>query len=104
MTEKRTWSSIIAAAIILVGGVVVSNAETIDLEVEVENGSSATVQVIIDGESQTFTVDDLADGEERTFEAGEHTVIIRRDGDDIDVLLDGDEIGAHMHGGGKQVH
>jgi hypothetical protein len=104
MTEKRIWSSIIAAALILVGGAVFINAETINLEVEVEDGSSATVEVIIDGESQTFTVDDLAEGEERTFEAGDHTVLIRRAGDDIEVLLDGDEIGAHMHGGGKQAH
>lgn len=101
MNREKTLSMIFAAVLILGAGAFFAGAETIDVEVEMEDGSTATVDVMIDGESETFTVENLADGEERTFEAGDHSVVVRRSGNAIDVFLDGDEIGDLVTGSGE---
>ena len=99
MKQDRWFKVAVAALVVIVGGALLALAEeTIDVNVEVDDDHRTTVEVRADGAVDVFTVDDLEDGEERVFEAGDHTVTVRRAGDDIDVLLDGDELGANIDG------
>ncbi len=104
--DKKRWATTgIAALAILVAGAFVALAEErieVKVEVEAEDGDRDAVVEVKTGDTvEVFTVDDLEDGEERVFQAGERTVTVRRSGDDIDVLMDGEELGAG--GEGKRI-
>ena len=93
MKENRCMQVLLAAVLIIIAGGVIALAETVDVEVEVDGEASTTVEVRTDDTIDVFTLDDLADGEERIIESGEHTITVRRDGDDITVLMDGESLG-----------
>ena len=93
MKENRWMQVLLAAVLIIIAGGVIALAETVDVEVEVDGEASTTVEVRTDDSIELFTLDDLADGEERIIESGEHTITVRRDGDDITVLMDGEALG-----------
>jgi len=93
MKENRWMQVLLAAVLIIIAGGVIALAETVDVEVEVDGDAQTTVEVRTDDSIDVFTVDDLADGEERIIESGEHTISVRRDGDDITVLMDGEALG-----------
>lgn len=92
MKENRCMQVLLAAVLIIIAGGVIALAETVDVEVEVDGEASTTVEVRTDDTIEIFTLDDLADGEERIIESGEHTITVRRDGDDITVLMDGESL------------
>ena len=93
MKENRWMQILVAAVVIVFAGCVIALAETVDVEVEVDGEASTTVEVRSDDSIEVFTLDDLADGEERIIESGEHTISVRRDGDEITVLMDGESLG-----------
>ncbi|MCK5377758.1 MAG: hypothetical protein KAJ78_00085 [Acidobacteria bacterium] len=93
MKENRWMQVLVAAVIIVLAGSVIALAETVDVEVEVDGEASTTVEVRTDDSIDVFTLDDLADGEERVIESGEHTITVRRTGDEITVLMDGESLG-----------
>ncbi len=85
--KHLSWSHwLLAAAIVLVGGVALLFA---DGEPELRK----MVKVNVNGDLESLELDDLADGETREFNAGEHTITVTRSGDELFVRLDGEEIG-----------
>lgn len=98
MKENRWTTILMAAVMVILAGGAIALAETVDVEVEVDSEATAVVEIKTDDSVEVFTVDDLVDGEERIIEAGEHTVTIRRTGDDITVLLDGESLDDGMAG------
>jgi len=92
MKEHRWTQILLAAVIIAIAGCVIAVAETVDVEVEVDDGNSTTVEIKTDNSVDVFTVDDLADGEERIFSSNDHTITVRRSGDEITVLMDGETL------------
>ncbi len=92
MKDRRWMQILLAAGVIVLAGGVIALAETVDVEVEVDGNSQTTVEVKTDDSFDVFTIDDLADGEERIIESGEHTITVRRDGDEITVLMDGQSL------------
>ncbi len=104
--EEMKWLKVGTAALVIgVAGAFVALAEDrVEVKVEVEaedENRTAVVEVKTGDTVEVFTVDDLEDGEERVFQTGDRTVTVRRVGDDINVLLDGEELGAG--GEGKQI-
>lgn len=89
MKNTRWIHILIAAALVVAGGAVLALAETFELEFE--DGEKVTVDV--DGAVEVITLEDLYDGEERTIDAGTHEVTVSRDGDRLEVALDGQPIG-----------
>ncbi len=87
---------IVAAAIVLVGGAALAFADS-DGEVK------KMVKVNVNGDVDSLGLDDLADGETREFDAGDHTVTVTRNGNDLEVLLDGEEIGGHVLPGSERM-
>ncbi|MCD4749327.1 MAG: hypothetical protein K8R59_08130 [Thermoanaerobaculales bacterium] len=69
----------------------------------VEGSNSTTVEIQTDGKVEVFTLDDLVDGEERTIEAGEHLITVRRSGDQIEVLMDGEDLESGIQGEDKKI-
>jgi len=94
MKDKRWMQILLAALVILLAGGIMALAETVDVGVEVDGDSQTTVEVKTDDSVDVFTLDDLVDGEERIIESGEHTITVRRDGDEITVLMDGESLEA----------
>jgi hypothetical protein len=84
---------VLAAALVLAGGAVLAVAETVTLKVTQRDGEQ--VELDLNGEVHMIELDDLADGEQREFDAGERTVQVRRVGDELQVMLDGEEFGSH---------
>lgn len=103
MKENRWMQVLLAAVLIIIAGSVIALAETVDVEVEVDGDTQTTVEIKTDDSIEVFTLDDLADGEERIIESGEHTITVRRDGDDITVLMDGESLDAGMPGHGQMI-
>ncbi len=64
----------------------------------VEGDSAQTVTVDVEGSAETIAVGDLEDGGQRSFIAGDHEILVRRDGDRLEVLLDGRPITVHRDG------
>ncbi len=88
--KQLSWMYwIVAAALVLAGGAVLAYADG-DGEIK------KMVKVNVNGNVDSVGLDDLADGETREFNAGDHTVTVTRNGNDLEVLLDGEEIGGHV--------
>jgi hypothetical protein len=118
MTRESVLKTVLAALVILGVGVAVAMAETLKLKME-RTGDGEVVTVTIDDVTDELSLDDLSDGEQRDIAAGEHTVTVRRDGDRLEVLLDGEPIGGtaghemvwmsddgtthQLHGGARKV-
>jgi len=93
MTRHDVVRTILAALLILGVGVAIAVAENLEVRVK-RVGSDQMVIVGADGFTEELSLDDLADGEVREIAAGDHTVTVRRDGDRLEVLLDGEPITA----------
>lgn len=52
------------------------------------------VELNLNGVEHIFTLDDLADGEKRMLKNGEHTLVIERNGDNLNVTHDGVQVDA----------
>lgn len=103
MKENRCMQVLVAAVVIVIAGCVIALAETVDVEVEVDEKAATRVEVRTDDTIDVFTLDDLADGEERVIKEGDHTITVRRDGDDITVEMDGEALDAGMPGHGPKI-
>lgn len=93
MTRHDVVRTILAALLILGVGVAFAVAESLEVRVK-RVGTDHTVIVDADGITEELSLGDLADGEEREITAGDHTVTVRRDGDRLEALLDGEPITA----------
>jgi hypothetical protein len=92
MRQKLTWVHwLIAALMVLAGGLGLAMAEQTTVEVRQEKGDEVTV--VVNGNAEVLTLDGLADGESRTFGTGEGEITVSRDGDALSVEVAGHEIG-----------
>ncbi len=90
---KSFWLQIVVAAgMVLMAGVAITMSAQ-EVRVEVLKAGDEEIEIRLDDSSETVRLEDLADGEERTFGTSEHPVTVRRNGDQLEVLLDGKEIG-----------
>lgn len=103
MKENRLMQVLMAAIVIGFAGCVMALAETVDVEVEVDEHAATTVEIKTDDTFDIFTLDNLADGEERVINEGDHTITVRRTGDDITVTMDGVDLDAGMSGHPKKI-
>lgn len=103
MKDNRLMQVLMAAVVIMIAGCVMALAETVDVDVEVDEHAATTVQVKTDDTFDIFTLDNLADGEERVITEGDHTITVRRIGDDITVLMDGESLDTGMPGHAKKI-
>ena len=94
---KRTvWiQMVLAAMLVILGGVVIAMAET--MTIKIEKHDQEEIAVDINGVREVIRVEDLVEGEERTFDAGEHAIVVKRIGDTLEVSHDGDEFGHQIH-------
>jgi hypothetical protein len=88
---------VLAALLVLVGGVAIAFSETVKLKVENRDGER--VEIDLNGDVQLIELENLADGETRDFTAGDHNVQVRRVGDELQVMLDGDAFIGEKEGG-----
>lgn len=79
---------IVAAAIILAGGALLALADPGD----VNEVSDQRVVVKVNDSVESIGLEDLADGETRELTAGDHTIVVTRRGDRLDVRMDGSEL------------
>jgi hypothetical protein len=90
MSKKSGLQAILAAIVIAFGGVVVAAAgdhETIDIDVVKKDDNK--VVIVIDGDKEVITLEDLEDGEVRTIDDGEHgTITVKRDGGRLKVSME----------------
>jgi hypothetical protein len=95
--KQFSWiHMVLAAAMVVAGGAVTAFADG-DSELRKK------VKVDVDGDVESFELDDLADGESREFEAGEHTITVTRSGDELSVLVDGEDLVGRGLGGNHMV-
>ena len=88
--KQLSWMYwVVVAALVLVGGAALAFADA-DGEVNTK------VKINVNGAVESFEVDDFEEGETREFDAGEHTVTVTRTGDNLSILLDGEEIGGGL--------
>ena len=72
--KQMSWLHVLlAAALVVAGGAALAFAAAPDVE--------KRVKVNINGDVESFQLEDFADGETRTFDAGAHTVTVTRNGD-----------------------
>ncbi|MCP4895380.1 MAG: hypothetical protein GY906_00265 [bacterium] len=104
MSKRSKLQILVAAVAVLVGGALMGLAgdheETINLEVLSDGGEEMTI--MINGEKEVLSVNDLEEGEVRTIDDGEHGVITveRRDGSlhvNLDKMSDGEHHGIRKH-------
>ena len=100
MDKKRLGTILLAAVMVAAVGAAIALAE----EVEIEADVSKKVKIKTDSTVEILTLDDLEDGEERVIESEEHTITIRRDGDEIKVEMDGEDLDERIHRAGKGHH
>lgn len=99
--KRNTWVQLVLAAVlVLVVGVVFADTETVKVKVK-KTDADHEVMVDVDGDAQVFTLADFADGEQREFASGEHTITVRREGQELHVTLDGEPLG--MPGGEQRM-
>jgi hypothetical protein len=92
--SKGTWVHwLLASILILVMGAVVLVAEE-RIEVKVEKHGADEITVDVNGEAETIRLEDLADGEERSFDVGDHSIVVKRAGEDLTVTTDGGPLGS----------
>jgi nitrite reductase/ring-hydroxylating ferredoxin subunit len=100
--NKGTWVHWLLASIVilLVGVALVAAEERIEVKVETDGGDEITVDV--NGQVETIHLEDLADGEERSFDVGDHSLVVKRVGDELKLTSDGHAFGA-LGGHGKSL-
>ncbi len=100
--SKQTWVHWVLAAIlvVVVGALIVSAEERI--EVRVEKHSADEISVDVNGVTEVVRLEDLADGESRSFDVGDHELVVKRVGDDLSIVNDGHAFGS-FGGPGKSL-
>jgi hypothetical protein len=88
MSKQTRVQLIIAAIVVVVLGAILASAEE-RIEVRVEKESADEISVDINGVTEVIHLADLADGEERVFDVGDHELIVKRVGDDLTIVGDG---------------
>jgi rubrerythrin len=91
--KRTTVVQVVAAILVVLGGLAFVFAEERRIEVRVEANDGNQAIVMINGERHEVSIGDLAEGEQRTFTAGEHTVTVQRVGEELTVNLDGHGLG-----------
>jgi len=93
--KSRSWVQVmVAALLVLAAGAVLALAKTTQITVEKNGEEKLTVKT--DGVMEELRLEDFADGEERSFGDGEHKITVRRNGDSLNVMMDGFPVGHHM--------
>jgi hypothetical protein len=92
--NKGTWVHWLLASIVilLLGAALAVAEERIEVKVEKHGGDEITVDV--NGVVETIHLEDLADGEERSFDVGDHSLVVKRVGDDLTMVTGGHSFGA----------
>ena len=93
MTRQSVVKTILAALLVLGVGVAFAVAETVEVRVK-RTDADQTVSIDLNGITEEVSLDDLADGEERQIADGDHTVTVRREGERLEVLFDGEPVTA----------
>ena len=84
-----SWTRyLVAAALVLLVGVVWVLAEEIEMKVEVRNEGGQEITVDVNGVKETIHLDDLAEGEERSFDVGGHPITVKRVDDRLTLVHD----------------
>jgi len=91
--KRSTVVQLVAAALVILGGLALAFAGEGRTEVTVETTAGGQAVVMVNGERHEVSIGDLAEGEQRTFSAGEHTITVQRVGDELKVDLDGHGLG-----------
>lgn len=92
--KGKSWTHfLLAALLVIIGGVVIGFAGETILKIKMLDGDS--VEVDINGELTVINLDDLADGEEQIVNASDPSIVVKRVGDEFRVILDGNEMGGH---------
>ena len=92
-----SWTRyLVAAALVLLVGVVWVLAEEIEMKVEVRNEGGQEITVDINGVKETIYLADLAEGEERVFDVGDHPITIKRVDDRLTLVHD-QMMGNNLH-------
>ncbi len=91
--KRSTVVQMVAAILVVLGGLAFVFAEERRIEVTVEATDGNQAVVMVNGERHEVSIGDLAEGERRTFTAGEHTITVQRVGDQLKVDLDGHGLG-----------
>jgi len=92
MSKQTRVQLIIAAIVVVVLGAILASAEE-RIEVRVEKQNADEISVDINGVTEVIRLEDLADGEERTFNVGDHELVVKRVGDDLTLVSDGHGFG-----------
>lgn len=91
--KRSTVVQVVAAVLVMLGGLAFVFAEERRVEVRVEATDGQQVVLMVNGERHEVSVGDLAAGEQRTFAAGERTITVTRVGDELKVDVDGHGLG-----------
>ena len=96
--KRESWTRyLVAAALVLLVGVVWVLAEEIEMRVEVRNVGGQEITVDVNGVKETVYLDDLADGEERVIGVGDHPITIRIRRVDDRLTLVHDQMMGELH-------
>jgi len=93
MSKQTRVQLIIAAVLVVVLGAILASAEE-RIEVKVEKESADEISVDINGVTEVIHLADLADGEERAFDVGDHELIVKRVGGDLTIVGNGPGFGS----------
>jgi hypothetical protein len=98
MTEARmkleSWIRyLVAAALVLMVGAVWALAGDTTMKVEVKSEGGKEMTIDVNGVTEVITLEDLADGEERSYDVGGHEVTVKRIGERLALVHDGESMG-----------
>lgn len=97
--KNGAWTRyLVAAAVVLLVGVVWVLADEMEVKVEVRNDSGEEITVDVNGVTEVITLGDLAPGEERTWDVGGHPITVKRVDDHL-MLVHGDGESEFLHVG-----
>jgi hypothetical protein len=101
MKENFRSHLLVAAALVMICGLAfVALAGETETKVKVMKLGDEEIKLVIDDTTEVITLEDLADGEERSFKAGDREIMVKREGDELRVTMDGEGCidGLHEHG------
>lgn len=87
---------LLAALIVITSGIAFA-ALPETKTIKVMKSGDEEIKIKVDGTTEIITLDDLADGEERTISTGENEIVVKREGDQLTMTMDGDDLHGH-HG------
>ncbi len=92
MKQSSLVQMIVAAVLVVLGGLALAFGGQEKVRLEVEQEASDQVTVKLNDETYTVRLQELADGAEKSYSAGERTLKVKRVGDKLVVSLDGHEL------------